>query len=153
MAKFKQGFYEPVYKEKYIQPFDRTMNKGQWPEYRSSWELLFFKFCDANPAIARWTAEPFAIYYISPKDNRQHRYFIDGYIEWNNGLKYLVEIKPFKECHPPKPPKSQTPRTQMRFQKAYETYLVNQAKWDAARDFCGKKGLKFIVLTEKELGV
>jgi hypothetical protein len=31
-------------------------------------------------------------------------------------------------------------------------YAVNQAKWKAAREFAQANGMKFIVITEKELG-
>ena len=31
--------------------------------------------------------------------------------------------------------------------------IVNQAKWAAATSFCKSKGIRFIVLTEKDLGI
>ena len=46
---YKQGYYELVYPEKYLQPLDKTMNKQILPQYRSSWELKFFKFWYACP--------------------------------------------------------------------------------------------------------
>jgi len=153
MAKFKQGFYQPANLHKYIQPHDKHMNKGPIPEYRSGWELIFMKFCDSNPMIIKWCTEPFAISYISPKDNKSHRYYVDGFIEWENGAKFLVEIKPKKQCFPPKTPKKQTPRNMQRYQEDILTFMINQAKWEAARKFATERGLKFIILTEKELGV
>ena len=33
------------------------------------------------------------------------------------------------------------------------TYVVNQAKWKAADEFCKKQNIEFIVLTEKHLKV
>ena len=30
-------------------------------------------------------------------------------------------------------------------------YVKNQAKWQAATEFCKRKGLEFIILTEKHL--
>lgn len=153
MAKYKQGLYTPVYPHKYIQPADKYMNKGLIPEYRSSWELKFMRFCDANPLIIRWGVEPFPIHYISPKDNKQHRYFIDGFIEWQNGAKFIVEIKPKAQCSHPKPPKKPTPKNTLKYQQDILTFMVNQAKWKAAEEFAKKNGLKFIVLTEHELGI
>ena len=31
------------------------------------------------------------------------------------------------------------------------TYVVNDAKWKAAKEFCRVKGWEFVILTEKEL--
>jgi hypothetical protein len=33
------------------------------------------------------------------------------------------------------------------------TYLVNQEKWKAADIFCQEHGWKFMIMTEKELGI
>jgi hypothetical protein len=38
-----------------------------------------------------------------------------------------------------------------RFLNEANTYLVNQAKWEAAENVCEKKGWKFKILTEKEI--
>jgi len=32
-------------------------------------------------------------------------------------------------------------------------YGVNQSKWKAADEYCVDRGMKFLVLTEKDLGV
>lgn len=151
MGKFKQGFYNIINESKYIPPADRTMNKHPLPEYRSSYELKFFRYCDSNPLIVKWSTEPFAIQYISPKDGKPHRYFIDAFLEFRDGSKFLVEIKPEAQTKHPKPPKKQTPKSVMKFEKDLMTYLVNQAKWEAARKFADQKGLKFIIITENHL--
>lgn len=151
--KFHTGFYDIINESKYIQPIDRTMNKSLKPEYRSSYELKFMRYCDSNPLIAKWGSEPFAISYTSPKDGKTHRYFIDFFIEFRDGSKFLVEVKPSAETKEPRPPKKQTPKSMMKFEKSLITYLVNQAKWEAARKFAAMKGLKFIIITEKELGI
>lgn len=153
MSKFKTGFYTIINEHKYIQPIDRTMNKGTLPQYRSSWELKFYRFCDANPLVVKWGTEPFAIPYTSPKDGKIHRYYIDAFVEYRDGTKFLVEIKPFAQTQHPKIPKKQTVKAQIKFEKDLLTYLVNQAKWEAARIFAKQKGLKFIIITEKELGI
>jgi predicted nuclease of restriction endonuclease-like RecB superfamily len=129
-SKFERGLYKPMNEEKYRQPQDKYMNSQIYPEYRSSWEKKFFKYCDMNPEIEYWTAEPFSIPYVSPKDGQVHRYFPDVLIK-KNGKKYLIEIKPSYQTSDP----------------------VNIAKWESAKQFCEKYGLEFVVLTEKELGV
>lgn len=60
--------------------------------------------------------------------------------------KYAVEIKPEAQTIPPKQRK-QTKK----YLTEMSTYMVNQAKWKAADEFCKTKGLEFIVLTEKHL--
>lgn len=152
-TKFKQGYYELVYPFKYIQPQDRTMNKQVLPQYRSSWELKFFKFCDSNPLILKWGVEPFPIQYWSPVDNKIRRYFVDGFIEFKSGDKFIIEIKPKAQTMPPKEPKRKTQKSMQKFNSDVETFLVNKAKWEAAKIFADQNNLKFIILTEIELGI
>ena len=63
--------------------------------------------------------------------------------------KYVIEVKPLKQCSPPKKPKRQTPRY---IKEAY-TYAINQTKWKEAREFCSDRQWQFKVITEKELGI
>jgi len=128
-SKFIKGFYQPINENKYIQPLDKTMNKNIYPEYRSSWEREFMKYCDKNENIKYWSTEYFPIYYIKPTDNKKHRYYPDLYILLKNGEKYIIEIKPSKQINNP----------------------INQAKFKAAKEFCDKNDYKFLIITEKEL--
>ena len=48
---------------------------------RSSWERKFCSWCDKNDSIIEWASEEFFIPYVSPVDNRVHRYFPDFFIE------------------------------------------------------------------------
>ena len=74
--------------------------------YRSLWERRFMVYCDNNPNIIEWGSEEIIIPYISPLDNRPHRYFPDFYIkvrETNGKVKrYIIEIKPQKQTIMPK---------------------------------------------------
>lgn len=149
--KFKRGYYQPINEHKYIQPKDKTMNKKPIPEYRSSYELQAMRYADANPAIIKWGAECFTIPYIKPTDMQQHRYYIDMYLEFSSGDKFLVEIKPFAETIPPKPPRKSSDKADYYYQLALQTYAVNQAKWSAAKRFGEMNNMKFIILTEREL--
>lgn len=116
--------------------------------FRSSWELKFMKWCDQNDQIVEWGSEEMFIPYRSPVDGRLHRYFVDFYIKVND-QKYLIEIKPEKFTREPKIPKRKTKQ----FLNEVITWGVNQAKWKAAEEFCLDRNWKFMILTEKELGI
>jgi len=143
--KFHSGFYKPVNPEKYIQPIDKTMNKNIYPEYRSSWELHFYRFCDISPSVKHWSTEYINIMYISPLDWKKHRYFPDVFVEFNNGQRVIIEIKPRKE--------KIIQENKRITDKMKNTYAVNQAKWEAARIFAESKGYKFVVMDEFDLGI
>ena len=121
--------------------------------YRSSWELKFMKYCDLNKNILEWGSEEIVIPYRSPIDNRVHRYFVDFYMKVKdingNTQKYLIEVKPKKQTKEPKPQKKMTKKY------IYEVteYAKNQAKWEAAKDFCDDRNYRFMIITEDELKV
>ena len=121
--------------------------------YRSSWELKFMIWCDTNPSVIKFSSEETVIPYICPTDNRPHRYFVDFKIQVkakDGKLKtYLVEIKPYAQTIPPKIPQRKTKR----FITEVMTYGKNEAKWNAAKNFCKDRGYEFIILTENELNV
>jgi len=121
--------------------------------YRSLWELKFMKYCDSNQNILEWGSEEIIIPYKSPLDNRYHRYFPDFYIKVreNTGQikKMIIEIKPKKQCIEPKVQKIKTKS----YVREVCEYVKNQAKWEAATDFCKDRMMDFKVLTESELGI
>lgn len=142
---FRQGIYKPINRSKYRGVKD--------PVYRSGWELKFFKFCDINPNVLEWTSETIIIPYISPIDNKPHRYFVDNMVVIKEGdvkKKYLIEIKPSKQTVPPTESKRKKKSTVI-----YEqvTYAQNRAKWEAAVNYAKKHNMEFKILTEKELGI
>ena len=120
---------------------------------RSSWERKFCMWADRKDSVVSWASEEINIPYISPKDNRLHRYYPDFLIkvkESNNRIKtYVVEVKPKKQTMPPK--------KRSRITKSYiyecQTYAVNQAKWKAASEFCKDNRIEFKIITEDELGI
>lgn len=146
--------YKGVYKGRYriITP---AKYKGNIQDviYRSSWELKFMKWCDMSASVLEWGSETVIIPYKSPVDSKTHRYFVDFYIKVQDKkgsiTKYLVEIKPEKFTKPPEKPKKQTKK----FIDEVFMYGTNQAKWKAADEFCIDRGMKFIVLTEHDLGI
>ena len=121
--------------------------------YRSLWELKFMKWCDNNASVLEWGSEEVVIPYLSPVDNRVHRYFVDFYIKVKDASggtqKYLIEIKPAKFTQQPVKPK----RITRRFIEEVHTWGVNQSKWKNATEFCENRGWKFLIITEKELGL
>ena len=146
MGESVKSKYKPSYPSKY---------KGDPNNIicRSSWERKFCRYCDLNESVISWGSEEFWIPYLSPVDNRVHRYFPDFIMkvrESSGQVKtYVIEVKPGKQTVPPKKPKRQT--------KSYlyecKTYAVNQAKWKAAVEFCKDHMIEFKVITEKELGI
>ena len=145
-SRYRQGVYKPLNREKY--------SGKQDPIYRSSWELKFFKWADGNKRVVRWGSENIIIPYISPLDNKVHRYFVDNFIVFLNSegkpRKFLIEIKPSKSVSKPVISERKRKATMIYEQR---TWVVNQAKWEAARRWANKKGYEFLILTEKELNV
>ena len=107
------------------------------------------KYLDSHSQIVKWSSEEFCIPYRSPIDRRMHRYFPDFWVEKDNGEQMVIEVKPKQQLVPPKKPKRQTKGY---LREAYE-YAKNQAKWEAADEWCKDRGYEFKVFTEKELGI
>ena len=146
MGESLKSIYKPNHPKKY---------KGDYKNIicRSSWERKFCQWADKKENVISWASEEINIPYISPKDNRVHKYYPDFLIkvkESSNRIKtYVVEVKPKKQTLPPKKRK--------RITKSYiyecQTYAVNQAKWKAAQEYCLDRRIEFKVITEDELGI
>ena len=119
--------------------------------YRSLWERKAMVWFDLNESVLEWSSEEFYIPYLSPVDNKYHRYFPDFMIKVkrkDNSLSTIVvEVKPNKETKPPEQKKKVT--------KKYITEIakwgVNEAKWRAAKAYCSSREWEFKIITEKEL--
>lgn len=120
---------------------------------RSSWERKFCHWCDLNENILEWGSEELWIPYVSPIDNRVHRYFPDFIIkvkESSGQIKtYVIEVKPKKQTKPP------VKKSKITKSYIYEStlWLKNQAKWKAADEFCKDRLIEFKIITEDELGI
>ena len=140
-----KGKFKPKYPNKY---------KGDIKEivYRSSWELKMMKYCDTSKSIVEWGSEELVIPYLSPWDNRYHRYFPDFYIKvrTKNGSlkKYIIEVKPKNQCTPPE--RNPKRRTGVWYNKV-KTWGINKAKWKSATEFCLDHNMEFKILTEDHL--
>lgn len=118
--------------------------------YRSSWEYYFMRWLDTNDNVTHWNSEELKIPYFMNKV--RHTYYPDFLVRFKSGESYLVEVKPYAETMPPKPPDDLANNTATNSYKAkLTTYVKNQLKWEAARSWCETRGIQFIVLTEKEL--
>jgi len=142
--KYIQGIYSPINKNKYMGSSN--------PVYRSALERDFFLFFDQNPNVTAWASEGIVVPYYNDVDHKVHNYYVDliAAIKQKDGTvqKYLIELKPHSQTLPPVQSNKKKKSTVL-----YEhlMYHKNQCKWKAASDYAAKKGMKFIVLTEKYL--
>ncbi|RLA61616.1 MAG: hypothetical protein DRQ78_08580, partial [Epsilonproteobacteria bacterium] len=89
--------------------------------------------------------------YFDRGKNKYRKYHPDFYMEMANGNKLLIEVKPDYETKPPKMKKGTK-----RYLIAESTFITNQSKWIAAREYCKQKGWKFQIVTEhvmKDMGI
>jgi hypothetical protein len=121
--------------------------------YRSLWELKVMKYLDDNRNVLEWCSEEVAIPYISPVDNRPHRYFPDFIVVMltpdGSTKTVMIEVKPKVQTKEPKIPTKKT----RRYLTEVMTWGVNQAKWKAAQEYCLDRQWEFKLITEVELGI
>lgn len=95
----------------------------------STWEEKFFNICIKDINIKSVIRSPFTIKYINPIDNKYHNYIPDFLIEYNNGAKELIEIKP--------------------------KYLLNdpivKSKEYSAINYCENNNIKYKFITEDDI--
>lgn len=140
-----KGVYKPLNTGKYLGDPTNII-------YRSSWERQCMLFFDKNDDVLKWGSEEIVILYRSPLDNKIHRYYVDFLIKVrtadNKIETHLIEVKPFKQTKPPAIQKRKTKR----YINEVTTYLVNEAKWKAAVEYCKDRQWQFQIITENELG-
>ena len=93
--------------------------------YRSMFELNAIVFLERDDNVISYSVEPYRIEYTC--EGKTRNYVIDYMIEYQDGRKVLVEIKP--SCHTTNP--------------------INIAKFDAASRFSSGLGMSFEIWTEK----
>jgi hypothetical protein len=99
-------------------------------KYRSGWECKYMIYLDSNPDVVSWSYEKLAIEYISNKKSQKKRkYYPDFQVEYNDGKKVVVEIKPSR--------------------KLQQTTVIKKIK--AAIEWCAHHDVDYKVLTEIEL--
>lgn len=143
-SKYKNGYFLPTNPEKYVGDVTNII-------YRSSWEKRVCEWFDENHSIVYWNSESLIIPYFYTVDNKMHNYHLDfvAKIKSRTGevTTYGIEIKPYKETILP------STKNKKRLLIEAPTYIKNQCKWNAATIFCEKNNMKFIVLTEYDLGI
>jgi len=143
---FYKGFFKPKNPAKY---------KGDPTNivYRSSWELKLMIWLDTHPDVLQWGSEELVIPYRSPIDNKIHRYFPDFFVRKRSPSgkieNVVIEVKPHNQTVPPK---AQTKKTKRYLSEVY-TWGINSSKWEAASEYCKDRNWKFVVMTEKDLGI
>ena len=140
MKRWAQGKYNLKNPDKYI--------GNKTPTYRSSWEFHFMKFCDENPAIGAWASEAIKIPYRSPLTGKPTVYVPDFFIQYKDkkgkAKVELIEIKPSTQAMKENIGKNSHNQA---------SYVLNMAKWEAAREVCESRGWQFEIFTEYELGL
>ena len=137
MSKWAQGEFVPKNPQKYA-------GKGRI-KYRSGWEWNMMNTLDQHPAVVSWASESIRIPYRHPLTGKTTSYvpdFLVVYVD-KQGQQHVevIEVKPSKEA--------MLENAKSKYDKVM--LAVNMAKWQAAQAFCAAHGMKFRVVTEKEL--
>lgn len=67
-------------------------------KYRSGWEQKYMVHLDENFEVAKWSYEKLVIEYVSnQKTKKVRKYYPDFQIEYKDGRKVVVEIKPSRK--------------------------------------------------------
>lgn len=151
--KTKIGRRHPNYSQGEFKPKNINKYRGSFPiVYRSGLELKVMRWFDNNSNVISWGSESVIIPYFSPIDEKTHRYFVDFIVNLKtkegDTKKLLIEVKPFKQTIKPVLSIYKKPTTLMYENKQY---ILNQVKWEAAKEWAKKKGYEFLVLTEKDI--
>jgi hypothetical protein len=138
MPKFAQGKFKLKNPDKYL--------GNTTPTYRSSWEFAFMRFCDEHPSVSQWASEAVKIPYRHPFTGKHTVYVPDFFIAYANKTGKqkveLIEVKPENQSL-----KEKTGRS--RANQAH--WIINQAKWEAARAWAKQKGILFRIVTEEDI--
>lgn len=92
--------------------------------YSSSYEKRFMNELEINPEVISYDKCRSSIEY--ELEGKIHRYLPDFVINWSNGLKEIIEVKP----------------------KCFIGFGVNPTKFAYAEPYCKSKGYEFRVVTE-----
>jgi len=138
MPRFAQGKFTLKNPEKYI--------GNKTPTYRSSWEFAFMRFCDEHPSVGKWASEAIKIPYQNPLTGKYTIYVPDFFIAYSdrngNQKAELIEVKPANQTLREKVGKNRNNQAQ---------FIVNKAKWQAAKAYCKQQGITFRIITENEI--
>lgn len=146
-SKYNQGKFRPRNPQKYGGDVSNIV-------YRSSYELKFMQYCDLTESVNSWKSEEFWIPYRSPLDGKTHRYFPDFFLKYKDKdgktRNMVVEVKPAKDL---KEPQTNPARRTKSWAYSVKMWAINQAKWEAAKEWCADHNYEFRIFTEKQLGI
>lgn len=135
--KYAHGTFIPKNPSKYV---GKTL-----PEYRSNWENTVMKKFDDHPDVKLWGSECYEIPYKDPTTLKWRRYIPDFFAVYidKDGVEHkdLIEVKP----------KCQTYENFAKSKRDKEAYKLNQAKWEAAKEWCILNNVGFRILTEEDI--
>lgn len=134
-GRYKQGYIDPSTCKKLFPSISRTPII-----YRSSYELKFINWLENSKSVKYWGSECVKIPYFFI-DGKTHSYYPDYLVEFEDGSRMIVEIKPYNQ--------TQKPINENCW--LYKEYEKNICKWKATTEFCNKCGYKFKILTEKTI--
>lgn len=101
-------------------------------KHRSGWELAYMKYLDENPDVTKWEYEKLKIEYVSnTRTGKIRNYIPDFYVEYSDGRREVVEIKP---------------------QRKLDQAIIKK-KTSAAQSWCFNMGIIFVIITEVELKI
>lgn len=134
-SRFQQGYIDPRSCQKLFESV-----KNQRIIYRSSYERKLITWFENNKQIKRWGSECVRIPYLYI-DEKMHSYYPDYVVERDTGEIIIIEVKPYNQTQKPKVENTW----------AWEQYTKNVCKWKATKEFCDRKGWKFMVFTERTI--
>lgn len=124
--KFKTGFF-----------FSKKNNANI--HFRSSYEEKAYSILEKAFSVKSYRAEPYPIPYFFK--GVAHNYYPDIEVVFTDDSKMMVEIKPLNQC----------PMNENKYGSSNRIQSVNDAKWAAAQKHCAKRGITFIVWTERAI--
>jgi hypothetical protein len=147
-GKVKQGYFSPKNPDKYKGDITKII-------YRSSWELKFLSYCDNTDSVIEYASEPVGIPYWNPILKKESTYWVDCYMAVKSPegtvTQWLIEIKPNKYLNPPEEPKRLTEKQTLNYARHAKQYLINTAKFKAAKVHAVKNNMRFGIITENFL--
>jgi hypothetical protein len=66
-------------------------------------------------------------------------------------VKWLIEVKPNKYLTPPEPPNRLTEKATLNYARHAKAYVINDAKFKAAKVYAKKNNMRFGIITENFL--
>ena len=147
-GRVKQGYFIPQNPEKYTGDVTKII-------YRSSWELKFLTYCDNNDLVTEYASEPTGIPYWNPILKKESTYWVDCYMATKspegNITKWIIEVKPNKYLTPPSPPNRLTEKSTLNYARHAKAYIINDAKFKAAKVYAKQNNMRFGIITENFL--